>query len=83
MPHSVLTPPDVRALVPDLLSSHATVWVYRYRHPRHGWVLSIATHAELSATRDAFLLRARLDAWEGETPVARRRWQQRIPRDGV
>lgn len=41
----VLAPEDSRRLEPSLATAIATdVWVYRYRHPREDWTLSIATH---------------------------------------
>ena len=41
----VLTPDDSRRLEPSLAAAIAPdVWVYRYRHPRADWTLSIATH---------------------------------------
>jgi hypothetical protein len=43
----VLTPAATRAVASDLLPTpDPGVWVYRYTAPDHGWVLSIATHAE-------------------------------------
>ena len=41
-----LEPGDVARLFPDLARDDARLWVYRYEHPRAGWRLSIATHAE-------------------------------------
>jgi predicted acyl esterase len=57
----------------DPLSAQATV-AQRMGLRRGEWAVRVATDAELSATRDA---------WEGETLVATRRWERRIPRDGV
>src|SRR5207245_3471173 len=66
----------------DPLSAEAMI-AQRMGLRRGEWAVRVATDAELSATRDAFALRARLDAWEGETLVATRFWDRRIPRDGV
>ncbi len=41
------------------------------------------TQASLRATREAFVLRVHLDAYEGETLVRSRAWDLEIPRDGV
>jgi len=40
-------------------------------------------HTHLHATADAFIVRARLQAWEGEVPCFEREWDLRIPRDQV
>lgn len=43
---TILQPADARAIVPDLAASrNPDVWTYRYHEDRHGWTLSIATHA--------------------------------------
>lgn len=47
MPATILSPDDSRALVRELARTrNPNVWVYRFTEPTHGWVLSIATHAE-------------------------------------
>ncbi len=44
---TILSPDDARALVPELgRTLTPNVWVYRFRHPKQRWTLSIATHAE-------------------------------------
>lgn len=46
MNHTVLSPSESAALVPDVAESrNPNVWVYRYQHPTESWTLSIATHA--------------------------------------
>lgn len=41
----VLAPAESRRLEPSLAAAAAPdIWVYRYRHPREDWTLSIATH---------------------------------------
>jgi uncharacterized protein len=48
---------------------------------RDGWQVRIETQMRLSCTRDAFLLRASLRAWEGANDVCRREWDRSISRD--
>jgi hypothetical protein len=50
---------------------------------RDDWQIRIETSMRLSCTRDAFLLRASLRAWEGASEVCHREWDQSIPRDLV
>ena len=50
---------------------------------RDAWQVRIETHMRLSCTRDAFLLRASVRAWEGAREVCRREWDRSIPRDLV
>ena len=50
---------------------------------RDTWQVRIESHMRLSCTRDAFLLRATLGAWEGTSEVCRRKWDCSIPRDFV
>ena len=45
------------------------------------WQVRIETQMRLSCTRDAFLLRASLRAWEGSGEVCHREWDRSIPRD--
>jgi hypothetical protein len=45
-PPDILEPAQVRALVPALADTrHPDVWAYRFRHDRHDWTLTVATHA--------------------------------------
>ena len=48
---------------------------------RDAWQVRIQTAIRLSCTRDAFLLRASLRAWEGDSEVCHREWDETIPRD--
>ena len=48
---------------------------------RDAWQIRIETAMRLSCTRDAFLLRATLRAWEGTREVCHREWDRSIPRD--
>ena len=48
---------------------------------RDAWQVRIQTAMRLSCTRDAFLLRASLRAWEGDSEVCHREWDETIPRD--
>jgi predicted acyl esterase len=50
---------------------------------RDGWQVGIETQMRLSCTREAFLLRATLRAWEGTREVCHREWDRSIPRDLV
>lgn len=50
---------------------------------RGSWNVRTETRTALTATRDHFLLRATLDAFEGEARVFARSWDERIPRDLV
>jgi hypothetical protein len=50
---------------------------------RDAWQVRIETRMRLSCTRDAFLLRASLSAWEGADEVCHREWDRSIPRDLV
>jgi hypothetical protein len=47
------------------------------------WQVRTETHIRLSCTRDAFLLRATMQAWDGEDSVCHREWDVAIPRDHV
>lgn len=48
---------------------------------RGAWQVRIETQMRLSCTRDTFLLRATLRAWEGAGEVCHREWDRSIPRD--
>ena len=48
---------------------------------RERWQVRTETRIRLSCTRDHFLLRASLRAWNGEDEVCRREWDRSIPRD--
>jgi hypothetical protein len=48
---------------------------------REGWQIRIETQMRLSCTRDAFLLKASLRAYEGEQEVCHRDWDRAIARD--
>ena len=48
---------------------------------REAWQVRIETAMRLFCTRDAFLLRASLRAWEGDREVCHRDWDRSIPRD--
>jgi hypothetical protein len=50
---------------------------------RDSWQVRTETQMRLSCTRDAFLLRAELRAWEGGREVCHRTWDCTIPRDLV
>ena len=48
---------------------------------RDAWQIRIETQMRLSCTRDAFLLKASLRAYEGEQEVCHRDWDRAIARD--
>jgi uncharacterized protein len=48
---------------------------------RDGWQIRIETQMRLSCTRDVFLLRASLRAWEGANEIWCRDWDRSIPRE--
>jgi uncharacterized protein len=50
---------------------------------RDAWRIRIETQMRLSCTRDVFLLRVTLRAWEGANEVRRREWDCSIPRDFI
>jgi hypothetical protein len=50
---------------------------------RDAWQVRIETSMRLSCTRDAFLLKASVRAWEGDGEVCHREWDKSIPRDLV
>jgi hypothetical protein len=50
---------------------------------RQGWQVRIETQMRLSCTREAFLLRTTLRAWEGTREVCHREWDRFISRDLV
>jgi predicted acyl esterase len=50
---------------------------------RGAWQIYIESQMWLSSTRDTFLLRAGLRAWEGANEVCHRAWDRAIPRDFI
>ena len=47
------------------------------------WQVRTETHMRLSCTREAFLLRATMRAWDGDDCAIHREWDVAIPRDQV
>jgi len=70
----------VRNEDPDSLRGET---VTHKRFKRGSWDVSIRTRTVLTATPDEFVIRADLDAFEGEYRVFCRTWNRRIPRDLV
>jgi len=66
----------------DPLSARAEV-VHEIRLRRGGWDVRVACRSSLAATPEAFELSAELEAFEGDVRVGSRRWDARVPRDGV
>ncbi|WP_284163305.1 CocE/NonD family hydrolase [Frigidibacter sp. SD6-1] len=63
----------------DPLSARATIrWEQRLR--RGDWNVRTEATGEMTATADALVTRARLTAWEGETIVFQRDYEDRVPR---
>jgi predicted acyl esterase len=50
---------------------------------RDGWRTRIETRMRMSCTYDAFVLRATMQAWEGDVEVCRREWDRSVPREFV
>jgi uncharacterized protein len=50
---------------------------------RDAWRTRIETRMRLSCTYDAFVLRATMQAWEGDVQVCCREWDESIPREFV
>jgi predicted acyl esterase len=50
---------------------------------RDGWSAAVETEVEISCTQDAFRVEARLAAEEAGRSVFERRWDERVPREGV
>ncbi len=48
---------------------------------RGAWTVRVETHTEMSATRDRFVLRGELRAYENGECVFARRWHEPVPRD--
>ncbi len=58
-----------------------TRWTYGLE--RGDWSMLSQTETRLTADAEAFIIEARMRAWEGDTLVAEERWNERIPRDHV
>ncbi|MER0239456.1 CocE/NonD family hydrolase [Fulvimarina sp. MAC8] len=63
----------------DYASIRGTV-VQKRGFERGKWQIETVTRTTLTATKDAFLIRASLDAYEGEARVFARSWDETIPR---
>ncbi len=50
---------------------------------RGSWRTRVETHTVLSSTAGAFVVRASMRAWDGETEMCNRTWDYTIPRDLV
>ncbi|MEM0987297.1 MAG: CocE/NonD family hydrolase [Pseudomonadota bacterium] len=73
----------VYSIVPDdPLSAKATM-EQRAEISRGDWHVTVRTYAEMTATRDAFLLNATTTCWDGVEEFHRSVWDHRIPRDGM
>jgi predicted acyl esterase len=63
----------------DPLSAQTEI-VQKITMRRDDWLVGIDCRSSFSATRDAFLFAADLEAYEGAEPLATRTWQITIPR---
>lgn len=68
---------------PDDPGAATARFEWRYGMSRGDWAVSTLTETSFTATPDAFLIEARLRAWEGEEPVTDQKWQESIPRNLV
>jgi uncharacterized protein len=62
----------------------ATAWTsadWRKSYARGDWRAVVETTARVDAGRDAFRIRARLRAWEGDTLLHEQEWDEAVPRD--
>jgi len=50
---------------------------------REGWSVAIQTEVEISSTREAFRVEARIAAHAEDRPVFERRWDEQVPRVGI
>ena len=50
---------------------------------RGTWSVSIDTRTRVTSTREEFRVEAELRAREGDREVFARRWDERIPRQGI
>jgi hypothetical protein len=50
---------------------------------REGWNVLTEVQTKVIATAEAFLLHAKLDAWDGDKAVFSRTWDLQVPRDNV
>jgi len=66
----------------DPLTARAEV-VHRIGLRRGNWAVTVESRTSLSVTREAFELRARLEAFEGDTLVRARSWNCLVAREGV
>ncbi len=66
----------------DPLTARAEV-VQRMGLRRGPWAVAVESRVWLSATEEAFALRARLEAFEGDRLVRSRSWDYRVARDGL
>lgn len=71
------------AIHPDDPSRARASMKQRTELRRGPWSVAIETAIEMTCTREDFLLRARLAAWEGSALVFERDWDERVPRIGL
>jgi hypothetical protein len=62
-------------------ASARTDMVRIVRAEREGWKIRTETRLTFSCDADNFFIKASLDAFENDAPVANRRWDKTIPRD--
>ncbi len=64
-----------------LTASMTTTWTEELRRP--GWKVNTETTTTMTSSASHFHIKARLDAWEKESLVFSRTWDERIPRVGT
>jgi putative CocE/NonD family hydrolase len=64
----------------DPLSARAAITAHAMLQ-RKSWMPEVHAAVELRATKDTFIVTARLTAHEGEREIIARSWEERIPRD--
>ena len=50
---------------------------------RDGWSVAVETEIEISCTQGELRVEARLTAAEDERELFERRWDERVPREGI
>jgi len=73
---------EIRIHPDDPLRARAAM-AQRTELRREAWRVAVETEIQITCTKTEFVVIARLDAWEGETRVFHRGWDERVPRLGV
>ncbi len=65
----------------DPLSAEA-VYGFEHEFARADWRVLVRSRMRVTATREHFLVRSTLEAWEGDRRVFRRQWRRKLARGG-